>query len=174
MASYISIWLSFGTTSNWTHESLWSRVQTTPHCKNKCVIGPSLSEPHTSESNSGFFIYYILYIIIYLPYVRRSINADWALLTRNIVHADPCGQKIENNAVPITSATPTDWVKLPNQRRSKKRPETSDQRSKRLRNWGWGTVPDALLKLLVKDKPLYSGKVRERRETKPPRREERG
>ena len=36
------------------------------------------------------------------------------------------------------------------------------------------TVPDALLKLLVKDKPLYSGKVRKRRETKPPRREERG
>ena len=35
-------------------------------------------------------------------------------------------------------------------------------------------MPDALLKLLVKDKPLYSGKVRERRETKPPRREERG
>ena len=32
------------------------------------VIGASLSEPHTSESNSGFFIY-ILYII-YLPYVR--------------------------------------------------------------------------------------------------------
>ena len=30
-------------------------------------------------------------------------------------------------------------------------------------------MPDALLKLLVKDKPLYSGKVRERRETKPPR-----
>ena len=25
-------------------------------------------------------------------------------------------------------------------------------------------MPDALLKLLVKDKPLYSGKVRERRE----------
>ena len=35
-------------------------------------------------------------------------------------------------------------------------------------SWGWGTVPNALLKLLVKDKPLYSGKVRE---TKPPRRE---
>ena len=34
-------------------------------------------------------------------------------------------------------------------------------------------MPDALLKLLVKDKPLYSGKVRERRETKP-RSEERG
>ena len=33
-------------------------------------------------------------------------------------------------------------------------------------------MPDALLKLLVKDKPLYSGKVRERRETKPPRRNE--
>ena len=30
------------------------------------IIGASLSEPHTSESNSGFFIYYIY---IYLPYV---------------------------------------------------------------------------------------------------------
>ena len=38
-------------------------------------------------------------IIIYLPYVRRSVNAGWALLTRNIAHADPCGRKIENNAV---------------------------------------------------------------------------
>ena len=34
-------------------------------------------------------------------------------------------------------------------------------------------MPDALLQLLVKDKPLYSGKVRDRRETKPLRREER-
>ena len=33
-------------------------------------------------------------------------------------------------------------------------------------------MPDALLKLLVKDKPLYSGKVRERRETKLSRRNE--
>ena len=32
------------------------------------------------------------------------------------------------------------------------------------------TMPDALLKLLVKDKPLHSGKVRER-ETKPQRNE---
>ena len=32
------------------------------------------------------------------------------------------------------------------------------------------TVPDALLKLLVKDKPLHSGKVHER-ETKPQRNE---
>ena len=45
-------------------------------------------------------------------------------------------------------------------------------------SWGWGTVPNALLKLLVKDKPLYSvyftvEKVCERRETKPPRREKR-
>ena len=86
---------------------------------------------------------------------------------------------------PFTSATctPTDRVKLPNQRGSKKTgdgaerdrtrraAETADQRSERLRNWEWGTVPDALLKLLVKDK---AGKVRERRETKPPRREERG
>ena len=31
-------------------------------------------------------------------------------------------------------------------------------------------MPDVLLKLLVKDKPLYSGKVRERRETKLSRR----
>ena len=58
-------------------------------------------------------------------------------------------KKIENNAVlqsPFTSATPTNWVKLPNQRGNKKTgdgaerdrarhaAETSDQRSKRLRN----------------------------------------
>ena len=27
------------------------------------IFGASLSEPHTSELNGGFFIYYILYII---------------------------------------------------------------------------------------------------------------
>ena len=41
------------------------------------------------------------------------------LLTRKIVHADPCRRNIENNYVKA-SATPTDWVKLPNQHRSKK------------------------------------------------------
>ena len=73
---------------------------------------------------------YYIYIYIYLPYVRRSVNAGWALLTRNIAHADPCGRKIENNAVLFSRAlslqlqpTPTDRVKLPNQRGSKK---TSD------------------------------------------------
>ena len=39
------------------------------------IIGASLSEPHTSESNGGFIIYIYIYIFIYLPYVRRSVNA---------------------------------------------------------------------------------------------------
>ena len=38
------------------------------------VIGMSLSEPHTSMLNSGFS--YIVIIIIYLPYVRCSVNAS--------------------------------------------------------------------------------------------------
>ena len=29
------------------------------------IIGASLSEPHTSESNGGFFIYIYIYICIY-------------------------------------------------------------------------------------------------------------
>ena len=37
------------------------------------IIGASLSEPHTSESNSGFFIYYIY---IYLPYVFRKCKLN--------------------------------------------------------------------------------------------------
>ena len=41
-------------------------------------------------------------------------------------------------------------------------------------SWGRGTVPNALLKLLVKDKPLCSRKVHERRETKLPRRGKQG
>ena len=33
----------------------------------KCyIIGASLSEPHTSESNGGFFIYIYIYIYIYV------------------------------------------------------------------------------------------------------------
>ena len=42
--------------------------------QNVTIIGASLSERHTSESNGGFFIYYKY--IIYLPYVRRSVNAS--------------------------------------------------------------------------------------------------
>ena len=34
------------------------------------VIGASLSEPHTSESNGGFFIY------IYSPYVVPEMQVD--------------------------------------------------------------------------------------------------
>ena len=48
------------------------------------LIGASVSEPHTSESNDGFFIY--IYIYICRAY---SVNASWTLLTRNIAHADP-------------------------------------------------------------------------------------
>ena len=46
------------------------------------VIGASLSEPHTSESNGGIFIY-ILYIC------RTSFRkCKFTLLTRNIAHAE--------------------------------------------------------------------------------------
>ena len=41
------------------------------------LVGASLSEPHTSESNGGFFIYYyILLLYICHTYVCRSVNAD--------------------------------------------------------------------------------------------------
>ena len=48
----------------------------TPQCTPLlCIlIGASLSEPHTSESNSGFFIY--IYIYIYLPYVFRKCKLN--------------------------------------------------------------------------------------------------
>ena len=59
-----------GVTNRWT-EVDWTGLDWTGQC---VIIGASLSEPHTSESNGGFFIYYI-YIYIYLPYVRRSVNA---------------------------------------------------------------------------------------------------
>ena len=46
--------------------------RTSTHCsahwRYLCIIGVSLSEPHTSESNGGIFVYYI-YIYIYLSYV---------------------------------------------------------------------------------------------------------
>ena len=46
----------------------------------RSIIGASLSEPHTSESNVGFFIY--IYIIYYISAVRTySINASSTLLT---------------------------------------------------------------------------------------------
>ena len=42
---------------------------------NECLligVVASLSEPHTSKLNGGFFIY----IYIYMPYVHRSVNAS--------------------------------------------------------------------------------------------------
>ena len=106
---------------------------------------------------------------------RRSVRAKYR---------KQCSTLDESQLQP----TPTDRVKLPNQRRSKKTgdgaerdrarcaAETADQRSEsrveKLRVRDRASVPDALLKLLLKDKSLYSGKVRERRETKPPREEQ--
>ena len=102
----------------------------------RVVIGASLSEPHTSESNGGF-----------ISAVRTSFRkCRLTLLTRNIAHADPCGRNIQNNAVLSSAYTPTDRVKLPNQRGSKKTSDgaerdrtrraagTVDQRSERLRD----------------------------------------
>ena len=40
-----------------------------------CIIGASLSEPHTSESNGGFFIYIYIYIYIYICRAY-SVNAS--------------------------------------------------------------------------------------------------
>ena len=58
------------------------------------LIGASLSEPHTSESNSGFFIYYILYIIHRMSFRKYKLT----LLTRNVAHAEfKCGRNIEKN-----------------------------------------------------------------------------
>ena len=51
------------------------------------IIGASLSEPHTSESNGGFFIIllYIYIIYYYISAVRTySVNASSTLLTRTL------------------------------------------------------------------------------------------
>ena len=42
------------------------------------IIGASLSEPHTSESNGGFFTYICIYIFICRTY---SVNASWERLS---------------------------------------------------------------------------------------------
>ena len=59
-----------------SHEvSIYSASESVNYFAHALVIGASLSEPHTSESNGGFIIYIYIYIFIYLPYVRRSVNA---------------------------------------------------------------------------------------------------
>ena len=40
------------------------------------LIGASLSEPHTSESNGAIFIYYYYYYYYYICVVRRSVNGN--------------------------------------------------------------------------------------------------
>ena len=39
-----------------------------------CLIGASLSEPHTSESNGGIFIYYYYISVVRIPYVCLDCN----------------------------------------------------------------------------------------------------
>ena len=70
------------------------------YCLCMCVIGASLSEPHTSVLNGGFSY---IYIYIYLPYVHHSVNASWHSFNWNIAHADPCGRNIKNNYVKTVS-----------------------------------------------------------------------
>ena len=46
-------------------------------CKCVSVIGASLSEPHTSESNGAIFIYYYYYYgisVVRIPYVCLDCN----------------------------------------------------------------------------------------------------
>ena len=62
------------------------------------MIGASLSEPHTSESNGEFFIYIYIYIIYYYYYyisaVRTySVNASSTLLTRTLRTPIRAGEK---------------------------------------------------------------------------------
>ena len=65
------------------------------------IIGASLSEPHTSESNGGFFIYIYIYIYIYIIYyyyyisaVRTySVNASSTILTRTLRTPIRAGEK---------------------------------------------------------------------------------
>ena len=142
------------------------------------LIGASLSEPHTSESNGRF-----LYIIIYLSYVvpfnpkhcaHRSVQAK-QLRKGSTLELEPFHLNVDthNNSrkAPKSAQEQED--------RARRAAETADQRSERLR------------KLRVRDRArratqtaserqastlqrlLYSGKVHERRETKPPRREKR-
>ena len=80
------------------------------------VIGASLSEPHTSESNGVIFIY------IYILYICRTsfCKCKLTLLTRNIAHAAyKCGRIIEKNT----------WSR--NERdRARRAARTLEQRSK--------------------------------------------
>ena len=70
------------------------------HNRKYILIGASLSEPHTSESNCGFFIY-ILYIIHRTSFRKYKLT----LLTRNVVHAEfKCRRNIEKNMTILPSS----------------------------------------------------------------------
>ena len=113
--------------------------------------------------------------IIYLPYIRCSINANWHSFNPKHCAHRSVWAKYRKQLRKGSTLEPFHFSWLSEAPKSAQEQEDRRwRRSERLRNWGWGTVPNVLLKLLVKDKPLYSGKVRERRETKPPRREKWG
>jgi len=64
----------------------------------KTVFGASLSEPHTSESNGGFFMYYIIYLSAVRTFRKcmlSSINPKYC------VHWS-VQAKIENDAVALS------------------------------------------------------------------------
>ena len=103
------------------------------------LVGASLSEPHTSESNGGFFIYYY-----YISAVRTSFR-KCRLSSFNPKHCARRSVRAKNRST-LEPVTPTDRVKLPNQRgrkktgdgaerdRARRAAETADQWSERLRD----------------------------------------
>ena len=67
------------------------------------IFGASVSEPHTSESNCRFFIYYVYMCI---SVVRHSVNVgSYSFITIRAPHACMYGQNIEKNACTHTRSS---------------------------------------------------------------------
>ena len=152
------------------------------------VIGVSLSEPSpTLASWTVDFSYLYIYIYIYLPYIHRSVNANW-----HSFNPKNCTRRSVQVKYPkqlCKGFSYTDWPsEAPKSaqeqedrwwRRKRQIPACCRDSRPKERKVEKLRVRDCArrahwLKLLVKDKPLYSRKVRERREAKLSRREEWG
>ena len=136
------------------------------------IVGGSLSKPHTSESNGGIFIYYV-----YICHTSFH-KCKFTLLTRNIAHPTRLllsefylhrfrlqvlllmdTHTSSRRALKLAQEQEVveDWRRPRNERQSSTC--CRDFETKERESEGREVVLGTLLKLLVKDKLLRSGKV---------------
>ena len=109
------------------------------------VPAQCMLHPHTSREGASNDVK-VLRTFSYISAVRRSVNAN-----RHSFNPKNCARWSD-----WPSEAPKSGSKKEDRRWRRKRQNMTGERLRI--NWGWGTVPNVLLKLLVKDKPTLQRK----------------